>query len=165
MALGAVIVGGVTAAIQVGASLWGRHAELKERQQGIRLREAYNQSLFDLNENAIKASYARNVRANMLSENITMGRQATALAKSNIGIAGTSVPAFQAVMAKTDFDNQGYELNRMTQLGRIAVSRESSEEAYRKNIGGWGTAEWVGAMGDFTRAANNFMATSGVGNA
>ena len=141
--------------------LWGRDAAIKERQASIRLRESYNQSLLDLNELAIKASYARNIRANMLSESITLGRQATGLAKANIGVAGTAVPAFQAVIAKTDFDNQGYDLNRMTQLGRIATSRAASRTAYEKNIGGWGTVDFIGAGGDIANFANDMLKAYG----
>ena len=133
---------------QIGLSLYGRYLNVKEKQAAIRLRESYNLSLYELNENAIKASYARNVRANMLSESITLGRIASGLSKANIGTAGTAVPAFQAVMAKTDFDNQGYELSLMTQLGRVATSKEASRTAYEQNISGWDAADWVGAAGD-----------------
>ena len=141
----------------IGLELWGQYESHKEKTATIRLREGYNQAMFELNEQAIKASYARNIRANMLSESITLGRMASGLAKANIGVAGTAVPAFQAVMAKTDFDNQGYDLSRMTQLGRLATSQEASQQAVEQNLEGWGTAEWIGALGTVLKGANSII--------
>ena len=120
---------------QIAFSVLGEFSaagDIRSKNLEIAMKEAYNQSLYTINELALKATYQRNVRANMLSEGINLGRQATALAKANIGVAGTTVPAFGAIMARTDWDNQGYELNKVAQLGRLAVSKSASRAATRE---------------------------------
>ena len=132
--------------LEKGLSLYGKSQQLKEKAMEVKIRDAYNQSLYDLNETAIKASFARNVRANQMSEGIALGRQASYLSKSRIGTAGTQVQAFQAIMQRTDFDNQGFELQRMTQLGKLGVSRHASTKGVQTaSQAGLTWADWAGA--------------------
>ena len=142
------ILGIISEGLQIAGSLFGIVGEAKQKNQKAdedRLRGMYRESLWSLNEQSIKASYHRNVRANMMSESISLGRQASALASANIGVAGTSVPAFGAVMARTDFDNQGYELNKMHQLGELSINRSQNKRGM-SNIESWGSSlDWINA--------------------
>ena len=132
------IAGGL---LEFGGWVAGQIGESEARSEDLqnrRIQASYKASLWDLNEDTIKASYHRNMRALMLNEGIQLGRQASALASANIGVAGTSVPAFRAVMEKTDFDASGYEMQKMKALGQIAINRSASK-ASLASLKEWGS--------------------------
>lgn len=148
--------------LEKGLGLFAKSKQLKEKAMEVKIRDAYNQSLYNLNETAIKASFARNVRANQMSEGIALGRQASYLSKSRIGTAGTQVSAFQAIMQRTDFDNQGFELQRMTQLGKMGISRHSSRRGVEvASQAGLTWADWAGAG---VGVASDFIKAKSIGS-
>ena len=127
--------------LEIGGRALGISGKIEERDiqnANKRIQEGLKNTMWDINEAALKASYHRDVRANMLSEGVTMGRMATGLAKSNIGVAGTQVPLFEAVMRKTDFDNQGYEMQRAVAMKKLQLSRAASNKAL-EGLQEWGS--------------------------
>ena len=139
--------------------LSGRSAASKQAEE-VRMRENYRQSLYDMNEVALQASYNRNIRANMLSEGINLGRQASALAKANIGVAGTTVPAFGSIMAKTDFENQGYHLNFIAQAGKLGINRSASRKAKAAGSGDFTLGEGLNLLGNVVGEAATLLSAN-----
>ena len=140
----------------------GRSAATKKAEE-VQMRENYRQSLYDMNEVALQASYNRNIRANMLSEGINLGRQATALAKANIGVAGTAVPAFGSIMAKTDFENQGYHLSFIAQAGKLGISRSASRRAKKAGSGDFSLGEGLNLLSNIVGEASTLISASQAG--
>ena len=134
MALPAVAAAVAPSLIQWIFKTLGNVEDESNRAERIAHRERFAEALRDIQISSLKLQHARRNYSLSRNENIVYGRQASSMAKSRLGVAGTASESFQSVMQKYDFHRKGFETEMLNQLGKFAVERKASQIAVEKKF-------------------------------
>ena len=129
----------------------------------IAFQESFKRALQDIQSNTLRSIHARKDYASYMGENVLLGQQASSLAKSRIGVAGTAPVSFQTIMERFDRQRDGFRLETQEALAKLMTQKKSSFSAQEKGFdygnaifGGLSTlAEFMNSLAQINQGENS----------